>query len=41
MKQLEKTTAEDIGTVAVAAFAEMTEDDCKDWIKDSKVYKQL
>ena len=41
MKQPEETTTKDIETLITAAFAEITENDCKSWINDSKVYKQI
>ena len=40
MKLLEDTTG-DIELIALSAFATITQDDCRGWINNSKVYKQL
>ena len=41
MKLLEDDTTGDIELIALYAFATITQDDCRGWINNSKVYKQL
>ena len=41
MKLLEDDTAGNIELIALSAFATITQDDCRGWINNSKVYKQL
>ena len=41
MKLLEETMTEDIDIITLSAVAEITKDDCRGWINDSKVYNQL
>jgi len=41
MKLLEEATTEDIDTVVLSAFAEITEHDCRGWINNSNVYGQF
>jgi len=41
MKLLEEEdTTEDIEIIALSAFATITQDDCRGWINDSKIYSQ-
>ncbi len=43
MKSLEErmTQTEDIETIALSAFCTITDDDCKNWISDSRIYGRL
>ena len=41
MKLLEDDTTGDIELIALSAFATITQDDCRGWINNSKVYKQV